>query len=302
MLSWIAYRYTSCLLCELVRNTVQGKMQILTVCALVLCICSVQINSVNCEEVHVDGKIHRKEILAKNIDRPYQLSYEKHKHRVYFSYNVGTEEEDRFNIGYIDKGEKEHKIHDKIENGFAIAIDNSNDRIYFGGSQGIYMESLKEHNDTKKIVDGYNIWDMFFKKELHFIRYPQQRLYKCVHNDSKIIVERQKHIHEKVFQYAIDGHHDSFITNRTGLYLIKNGTTDRHLITGPVNFRCVEINNKGVAFFCGQHAIYTVDKEKRALKEVANIRNIFGLTFDNEDNIIYSNPHEIVKLLPEKCK
>lgn len=277
-------------------------MQILAAFIFVLCLYSVQINSENCDGVHVDGKFHRKEILAKNIDRPYQLSYDKHKHTVYFSYNVGKEEEDRFNIGYIDKGEVEHKVHDKIENGFAIAIDKSNHKIYFGGSEGIYMGSLKENNDTKKIVDGYNIWDMFFKEELHFIRYPQQRLYKCVHKESKIMVERQNHIHEKIYQYAIDGHDDSLITNKTGLYLIKNGTTDRILISGPVNFRCVEINNKGEAYLCGQHAIYTVDKVKRSLKEVASIRNIFGLAFDDEDNIIYSNPHEIVKLLPEKCK
>ncbi|XP_068629117.1 ommochrome-binding protein-like [Battus philenor] len=258
-------------------------------------------NGEKCEGIHINGKLYNKEILAKNIDRPYQLCYDKHRNRVYFSYNVGKDEEDRFNIAYIEKGQPEHKIKENIEDGFAIAIDNKNQKMYFGGSLGIYEESMKEGNETKKIIEGFNIWDMFFKEKLYFISYPQQRLYKCEHEKSELKAVRQKHIHEKIFQHAIDGDGDSYITNKTGLYMIKNGTTDRILLKGSKNFRCIEINNEGVAFFCGQHGIYIADKEHYTLEKIAEIKNIFGLTFDDGNNIIFSTPHEIVKVLPENC-
>ncbi|XP_014360380.2 ommochrome-binding protein [Papilio machaon] len=260
------------------------------------------VNSEKCDGIYLNNKFHRKEVLSKNIDRPYQLSYDKHRHRVYFSYNIGKEEEDRFNIAYIEKGNTEHKVKDNIENGFAIAIDNINDKIYFGGSLGIYEELIKKENETKKIIEGFNVWDMFIKEKLHFINYPQQRLYKCEHEESGVKAVRQKHIHEKIYQYAIDGHGNSYITNRTGLYMIKNGTSDRIFIKGINNFRCIEVDNDGVVHFCGQHGIYVINKEDYTLEKIAEIRNIFGLTFDHDNNFIYSNPHEIVKLLAGDCK
>lgn len=274
-------------------------MKIIIVCFIVTL--SV-VNSEKCDGLYLNNKFHRKEILSRNLDRPYQLSYDKHRHRIYFSYNIGKEEEDRFNIAYIEKGKTEHKVKENIENGFAIAIDNTNDRIYFGGSLGIYEESMKKENGTRKIIDGFNIWDMFIKEKLHFINYPQQRLYKCEHEESGVKAIRQKHIHEKIYQYAIDGNENSYITNRTGLYMIKNGTSDRIFIKGINNFRCIEVDNQGEVYFCGQHGIYVINTEDYTLEKIAEIRNIFGLTFDHDNNFIYSNPHEIVKLLAGDCK
>lgn len=278
---------------------------------IILCfVCLVTISDANsssdgkekCEGIYVRDKFHKKVVIGMGLNRPYQLAYDQHNHKIFFSYNVGKDDEDSFEIGYIEKGHIKHKVLKEVENGFAIAINNNDNVVYFGGSEGIYKQHLKTNDSViEKILSHQNIWDMFFKHHLYFIAYPSQKLYKYEHSHNKTIPERQKSIHEKIFQFAIDGDEDKFVTNETGLFRIKNGTDNRIFYEGPKVYRAIEIDNKGVAHFSGQNGIFIVNKKNDTLEKIAHVKNIFGLAFDNNNNIVYSDPHEIVKLLPEEC-
>nr|XP_004924652.1 ommochrome-binding protein [Bombyx mori] len=251
---------------------------------------------VSCDGVYLHGKFHRKEVLSNGVNRPYQLSY--YNNTVFFSQNIGDDKKDTFEIAYVRHGQMMPEAINKTTNGFATTVDRKHELIYFGGSDGVYVHNFKEPGEIKHIIKYHDIWDMFFYKHLYFIVYPSLRLHKKVGD----IIEIIEHIQEKIFQFAVDGDDDIFITTRDGLYEIKNGTSERILYEGPKIFRALEVNHDGVAFFCGQNAIYIADKEKYKLEVVAHIRNVFGLTFDDDNNMIYSNPHEIIRLLPEDCK
>ncbi|XP_026763917.3 ommochrome-binding protein-like [Galleria mellonella] len=256
-------------------------------------------NKRKCEGIHVNGKNHKRVVLSNGINRPYQLSISKPNHTIYFSYNTGFDNTSTFEIGYITKKQKVVRKISAVKNGFATAINEKDNIVYFGGSDGIYMDDISKSGNIQHLIKGHNIWDLFYKDGLYFISYPTLKLYKYMGGNKS---EIQKNIHEKIYQFAIDGDEDTFITNKTGLYIIKNGTNERILYEGAKVFRAIEINNKGVAHFCGQNEIYVANKHKHTLHKIADIKDIFGLVFDHEDNIIYSNPHEIVKLLPEECK
>jgi hypothetical protein len=253
-----------------------------------------------CEGIQVDGKVHEEEVLINGIDRPYQLSYHglNKSYELYFSYNTGRHNESSFEIGYSKKGWVLPSPIKNVTNGFATAINHRHGTIYFGGSNGIYIQNISTPGKVRLLIEGYDIWDMFFKDELYFISFPKRQLHKHCSNNTEI----QKHLHNKIFHFAIDGDEDQFVTNKTGLYMIKNGTHHPIHLKGPTIFRAIEVNNKGIAHFCGQNEIYVVDKKDHKLREIASIKNIFGLTFDEEDNIIYSDPHQIVRLLPKSCK
>lgn len=245
------------------------------------------------ECVEMKDKCYKKEVLINGVNRPYHLSYSHHNHTLYFSYNVESNET-KFEIGFIEeKQDVETKI--DIPNGFATAIDHKDNVVYLGGSDGVYKHIAKT-NTTEKILDKFDIWALFFKHHLYFIKYPNLRLHKYTGDNNSEVVE---HIHEKVYQFAIDGEDDIFITNKTGLYMIKNGTDDRKHYKGVTIFRAIAVNKKGEAFFCGQNEIYTANKHNHTLEKVLEVPNIFGLTFDEEDRIIYSDPHQIIKLIPE---
>ncbi|XP_026324284.1 ommochrome-binding protein-like [Hyposmocoma kahamanoa] len=250
------------------------------------------------------------DVLEQGLNRPYQLVYYKKNHEIFFSNNVGNFTEDKFEIRrlHVAVGSNITNVKvDNVENGFAVAIDNENDAVYFGGSDGVHKYDLKE-DKLEKIINNHDIWDMFFKKHLYFITYPGQRLYK--YSDFKRKHSKglewkdvhEKFIHERIYQFAIDKDDDVFITNDTGLFMIKNGTEHRRHITGETVFRCIELNNEGEAHFCGKNAIFVVHKETHTLNEIVYVKNIFGLTFDNAGHIIYSNPTKIVKLTPSLCK
>ncbi|CAK1548419.1 unnamed protein product [Leptosia nina] len=276
-------------------------MKITIVCVVLLFSSAHSHTETKCEEMMVHDKPHKKHVLSMGLNRPYQLAFDKHNQRLFFSHNVGRDDEDAFEIGYIEKDKMVPTIVQSVKNGFAIGIDNKDAIIYYGGSDGIYKQHLKENNATVyEVLKEHNVWDMFFKHALYFITYPLQHLYKL--DEKNKTAEHQTHIHEKIYQFAIDGHNDMFITNETGLFLIKNGTHERIAYAGPKVFRAIEINNEGVAYFCGKNGIYTANKNNHTLDMVVKIKHVFGLTFDGDDHIIYSDSHEIVKLLPEKCK
>lgn len=269
-----------------------------------------------CEGKHVRQVFNKMDVLEQGLNRPYQLAYYKKKHEIFFSNNVGNLTEDKFEIRrlQVTPGSNITNVKiDNVENGFAVAIDNENDVVYFGGSDGIYEYDLQT-DKLKKIINNHDVWDMFFKKHLYFITYPNQRLYMHSHFKQKHSKElkskdvlpftnvREKRIREKIYQFAIDKDDDMFFTNKTGLFMIRNGTQHRNHITGETVFRCIEVDNEGEAHFCGKNAIFVVNKETYTLNEIVYVKNIFGLTFDNVGHIIYSNPTKIVKLTPSLCK
>ncbi|KAI5631207.1 hypothetical protein NE865_16068 [Phthorimaea operculella] len=258
--------------------------------------------------IPVGGSFLKKEVLAQGLNRPYQLSYHRKKHEIFFSNNVGNDTEDKFEIRRLYHNGTDVTI-EEVENGFATAIDEENQIAFFGGSSGVYKMDLEDGKITR-ILEKYDIWDMFFKKHLYFIEYPEQKLYKYTPNKKKASKNKKKEyeavheqwIHEKVYQFVIDGDNDVFITNETGLFMIKNGTEHRIRINGETVFRAIEINHKGEAFFAGKNGIHVVRKPEHTLDEIAHVKNIFGLTFDNDGMIIYSDPLKIIKLLPSECK
>ncbi|KAJ2943803.1 hypothetical protein O0L34_g8123 [Tuta absoluta] len=292
-------------------------------CAVIFTINIVLINGVeipkmtpHCDEIDgipVRGAFLENKVLAQGLNRPYQLSYHRKKHEIFFSNNEGNDTEDKFEIRRLYHNGTDATV-EQVENGFATAIDEENQIAFFGGSSGVYKMNLEDGKITR-ILEKYDIWDMFFKKHLYFIEYPEQKLFKYTHNKRNTSKEKknkeknvehealQEHwIHEKIYQFVIDGDDDVFITNETGLFMIKNGTEHRIRIHGETVFRAIEINHKGEAFFAGKNGIYVVRKPEYKLDEIAHVKNIFGLTFDNDGMIIYSNPLKIIKLLPSECK
>lgn len=281
------------------------KMNVILILSL-FGVVSANINP-KCEGKYVRQVFNKMDVIEQGLNRPYQLSYYEKKHEIFFSNNAGDITEDKFEIRRLNGSAANItnvKI-DGVENGFAIAIDNENNEAYFGGSDGIHLYDLKE-DKLKKIIDNHDIWDMFFRKHLYFITYPGQRLYaefrKKHFKQSEWKASRMNWINEKIYQFAIDRDDDMFFTNVTGLFLIKNGTQHRKHITGETVFRCIEVDNQGEAHFCGKNAIFVVNKSTHALEEIAYVKNIFGLTFDPNGHIIYSNPTKIVKLTPSVCK
>lgn len=257
--------------------------------------------------IRVNGKNHEQKVLINGLDRPYQLSYYEvtaTDYVVFFSYNIGNYSESTFAIGYSAKGNLLPVPITKVKNGFATAANHKERLVYLGGSDGVYVHDVKTRiggNETlvSLLIPNHDIWDLFYRDEhLYFIAFPSRRLHK--HYSGK--TELQEHIHEKLYNFVIDDDGDTFINNKTGVYMIKKDSKHRIHMKGPKVFRAFEVDRRGIAHFCGQNGVYVADKDKQELNEIAKIDNIFGLTFDKDNNMIYSDPHQIVKLEAKDCE
>ncbi|XP_053601361.1 ommochrome-binding protein-like [Plodia interpunctella] len=256
----------------------------------------------HCDGVIVHEKCHKAEVLTDGLDRPYQLSYANLTDSLYFSYNIGFHNTSSFAIGFINIG-KHQKIPTPVNvtNGFATAVDHENNIVYIGGSAGIFMDDLDHDSNSTKLKPVHlncDIWDLFFKHHLYFISYPKMRLFKIENNKAEL----QDHIHEKIYQFVIDKDEDIFITKKGGLFMIRNGTNERILIKGAKTFRAIELNRDGEAYFCGQNEIYIANKHHHVLEKIAKVKNIFGLTFDSKNNMIISDPLQIIKFTLHETK
>lgn len=255
-----------------------------------------------CEGVHVRGNLHRRRFLFSGVNRPYHLVSYNHAHQIFYSCNVGDDTKDTFEIQYVTVNDTKPNTVHGVTNGFALALDEHNKKIYFGGSDGIYEADLETLEAPKHMIKKHNIWDLFYhKNHLYFIDYPHQRIHSHDLKGNKTKIKHE-HIKEKIYQFVIDGDGDEFITMPGGVYEIKKGSNETTHYSGPTKFRAVEVNHKGVVHFAATTGIYVAHKQNHTLSEIASIRNVFGLAFDAEDNIIYSNAHQIIKLVPHDCK
>lgn len=253
-----------------------------------------------CGSVTIRGKPHKRDVWVRDLKCPYQLSFYKEQDILFYTYDVGIENEDTFEIAYYLKHNKTSHIIHNVTNGFATAIDQENHTIYIGSNSGIYKCNPKETNMTiiHKFISKFNIWSLIFKKHLYFISYPSQRLFEVKENNGNHSVFKVHEIKERIYHYAIDGNENQYIVNKTGLYKI-NATLHRTLIDDKKVFTCMTADNKGEIHFCDRHSgIYVHNKHNNTLDIVVNINNVYGLTFDKNNTMIVSNNKEIVSFVP----
>ncbi|XP_050680826.1 ommochrome-binding protein-like [Leptidea sinapis] len=233
------------------------------------------------------------ETLKSDLDRPYLLAVDYSTNTVYFSYSLNLDD-DVFKTAFVNLNTKEFGEVAGINNGFAQTVDEKNHDIYIGGSDGVYKYS---HNakEAQFLSQLGNIWTLYFKDVLYYSVFPSQFLYTFANGVSA----RFKDLEDtKVDHFIIDNDDIMFYTNSTGLYGQKKGTKDsvlyREYSKDGVRGLTTDIN--GNAFICIADGIYKINKVNTSLDKVLSVDDAFGLAFDNENNIVYSDAMRLVRV------
>ncbi|CAH2098593.1 unnamed protein product [Euphydryas editha] len=253
-----------------------------------------------CDGVMINGTYHEIEELKTGIDRPYMLAVDYSTNTVYFSYSLNSDN-DGFKTASINLNTKVFADLNGINNGFAQAVDPKNDEVYVGGSDGIYKYNKTAKSAELFTAKGSNIWNIFIKDRLYYSDFPSQFLYVYLNGESV----RYKDLEDtKVDFFIIDKDDTIFFTNATGLYSQQKGTKDATLYQEfPVNgVRGLTTNINGDPFACFEDGIYKIDKSDVSLKKIIEIDDAFGLAFDKDSNIVYSDATKLIRLKPNKDK
>ncbi|XP_046974468.1 ommochrome-binding protein-like [Vanessa cardui] len=253
-----------------------------------------------CDGIIIDNVYHEIEELKKDIDRPYSLAVDYSTDRVYFSYSL-NKDDDVFKTAYVNLNTKEYAHIDGVNNGFAQAVDQKNHDVYIGGSDGIYKYNHKTNTAEFLGVRDADVWHIFFKDVLYYSVFPSQFLFTYINGQSV----RYKDLEDtKVDQFIIDNDDVIFFTNTTGLFSQKKGTKEATLYHEflDVGVRGVATDINGDIFVCLPDGIYKVDKSEVSLRKMVEIDDVFGLAFDNDNNIVYSDATKLIRLKPNKDK
>lgn len=242
--------------------------------------------------------LHEREVLKTELDRPYMFAIDHSSNILYFSYNL-VEQEDVFTTASIDLKDKEFNNITSVPNGFAQAVDSTNNEIYIGNNNGIYKYDPKKDTAELYAANNTNIWFLYFHDNLYYAEFSSQFLY-VVQNDE---VVRVKDLEDtKVDMFIIDKDDHIFFTNYTGMYGQKKGTKDAELYMQFDDFtaRGLTTDKNGIVYACMIDGVYVVNKDAKRFDKILEINDAYGIAFDRNNNLVYSDASGVYLLKPNE--
>lgn len=247
-----------------------------------------------CNGPVINDVLYTEEILLSGLDRPYFLSTDYTTNTVYFSYSIYSNDT-AFKSVKIDLNTKQLTYINDVKNGFSHCVSANGD-VFIGGRDGIYK--YDKVNNIAKIytAKGVNVWTVFCKDDLYYS--DSTNVYKVVDGKPSKFIEASK-----VKFLTIDNDDNIFYGNVSGLFRKKKDSKDIvfYKDTNAITLDGLATDLNGVVYVAATDGIYVVNKLKNDLKIYFKTTNdIFGVTFDVENNMIYSDELAVYKLRPTK--
>lgn len=252
---------------------------------------------VTCNGVIFNDVYFDREIIFKNLGRPYNLFMHKYSETIYFSNTLRNETHIDFVITLCEINERECIDITDVPGGYAIAYDSDNDDVYFGGHDGLYKFNPVTNKANFFAEKGKSIWGLFVKNKIYYIEYPSQKLF-VYKEDSFVKVTAAQNI--EIDNFYITKNNDVYYSNKTALFKLEKGSKDVVYLNDELVIRQIVEDSFGDVYFVASDGVYLEDKPYDRVKKLANIDQAFGLTFDGNDKIIYSNKDSINRLNPSQ--
>ncbi|CAH2096745.1 unnamed protein product [Euphydryas editha] len=256
---------------------------------------SVETDEISCNGLLFDHVYYDREVLLENLGRPYNLVMHKFSATLFFSHTVQKGTEVDFEIMTYDLNKNITSVVEGVPGGYAIAYDPGNDDIYVGGHDGIYKYNFLTKSAEFFAEEGKSIWGLFIRKNFYYIEYPTQKLH--VYIDDKF-VQVAEAVNIEVDNFFTTKRFDVYFSNKTALYKVDRISRSPLMLNDDIVVRQIIEDSFGDIYIGGNSGIYVEDKPYNRIRKVANIDNLFGMTFDENDHIIYSDKNAIYRLIP----
>lgn len=243
---------------------------------------------------YVTEQCYKKEILASIAHSPNQIAVDRTTNVLYFSFDSGMGE---YIPGKLKIGNNTLYVLKGIKDAFAISSDFANGDMYFGGSHGIYKYNPALRSLKRLAVQNLDIWWLVIRKKIYFIKFPSLSAFKYENRSIRYVEELKNHT---VHQFVFDKEDNIYFINNTGLFGIQRGSQEAFLLRDHPKFLGMATDNHGYVYLCSEDGVFIISKVVHKLKRVINIQGVLGLTFDKDNNMIYSDSHEIVRLVAKE--
>ncbi|XP_069362828.1 ommochrome-binding protein-like [Maniola hyperantus] len=234
----------------------------------------------NCIGTVIHNIKHEHEVL-KSLRTPYQLAMDYNTNTLFFSYSI-DDQDTIYVSAYINLKTNEFGIIHGITEGFANAVDEHGNVVYLGGSDGIYQFDYETKVATHLNGTDHNIWQLFFKKDLYYTKFPEEEVYIFKNNQPHRVPEL---IGTKGMLVAVDNLNNIYFSNSTGLFVHKK-TTDYTSIIANYNVNAFTYDINGELFFSTPTGIYYIDENTQEVEKIASFENLYGIAIEADGTII----------------
>lgn len=245
--------------------------------------------------MEVSGKLHKKHVVLADVNIPYKFSLNRSKDCLFFCINADDFSEHSFHSVVLDLKSRLATIIPGVRNGFASAVDQTTGAVYLGGSDGIYQYNFHTKDVNRlPLISGVDIFDMYFHNYLYFVDTANQNIHVLKNNLPILIPELKDY---QIQHFVVDAQENVIFVNSTGLFILMKGSKLATLYDDrSINFRGATTDMQGVPHFIAQDGIYSIDENKELVK-IITLDNGYGLAFDKDNNIIYSDERTVNKLI-----
>ncbi|XP_053619702.1 ommochrome-binding protein-like isoform X1 [Plodia interpunctella] len=260
---------------------------------LIAMITKVTSKTIICDGIIFNDVYYKQEVLFTDIGKPINLFIHKFSGVIFFSHTItnGTSIDFAIRSCHIDS-----RVCNEVKglpSGYAIGYDAQFDEIFMGGSDGIYQYNFITKTATPFGAEDKNIWALYVNKNFYYIQYPSQKLYVLQEDGFFKVAEATK---IEVEQFFISRDKSVYYSNKTALYKVELRSRKIIVLNDDIVVRQIAEDKYGDVYFCASNGIYVEDKPYRRIKCLAKIDDLYGLTFDELDRVIYSDATSIYRL------
>lgn len=250
---------------------------------------TVSLGDKKCTGVTFGNRYAELSVLKEGINRIRDLVYNQNDHTIYFTYNLISRPPSS-SAGYVTVGNREAGVIDGIKNARTIAVDQTNNVVFIGGSDGIYTLNDKKVPVKLPGVND-NIVCLFFKDGILYYTNHRRQTFKY-ENDGVLLPE----LHESVVDsFVIDNDDNILFTHNRTLFRVKVGTRAINIHEHyDVDFLTTDTN--GNAFIGSNDGVYVYNKYKFNLQKVSDLRTLTDMTFNKINEPIYAVADKIIQL------
>ncbi|XP_045488658.1 ommochrome-binding protein-like [Pieris rapae] len=261
---------------------------------LLLSYSSESLSDKECNRIKFESKWYNKEVLWSHVGRAFNLNVHRRSNTLFFSFSVlDTYSDVNFQLAYYNIDTRDYSVIAGIADGCAVAIDQKNDEIYLGGSDGIY-----KFNMVTTIADFYkqkgkNIWSLFYKRNLFYINYPDQQLFMRVDDKFAKVKEFEKF---QIDYFYVSNVNEIIFSNKTGLYKYNAATGIANIINESITVRQISEDTYGDVYICSNVGLYIY--QNGILIKILDMKNLHGVAFDRDNTLVMSTQKSVFRLVP----
>ncbi|KOB67004.1 Uncharacterized protein OBRU01_19226 [Operophtera brumata] len=234
----------------------------------------------------------------------HKMGIQRSENRLYYSFEPAIEDAEYFKVGFVnlDNHNESGVISSQnlIINFGTFDIDQDNGLVYLGGSDGVFVLDTKENKLSPFSSRGDTIESIFYKNNVYFV----------LRDDLGIIVKRGDNFQTlleyiPVKNFVVNKYDVIVFLNRFGLHVARVGKGETvYRLSRNAFFRGITMDLDGTIFAWWIDGIYKVVIDKilhysKLVKHV-DIASIGAMTFDNENNILFTVDKGLYRMTPSE--